>query len=69
MKEFRSIEDVERFEASGESERAARVVGRVVRDFVAALAEYGGEWDPEADGVTILVEQGDSASELESRFG
>ena len=60
MKEFRSIEDVERFEASGESVRAAAVVGRVVRTFVAALAEYDADWDPDAEGFTVLLEEGDS---------
>ena len=56
MKVFKSIADVE---AAGLSPPIHRVVHRVVQGFIEALAKYGGTYDPEDDGWTILIEGGD----------
>ena len=56
MKVFKSIEDVE---AAGLSPPVHGVVHRVVSGFINALAKYGGTYDPDDDGWTILIEGGD----------
>jgi len=56
MRVFKSIEDVE---AAGLSPPVHGVVHRVVKGFIDALEEYGGTYEPEDDGWTILVEGGD----------
>jgi hypothetical protein len=56
MRVFKSIEDVE---AAGLSPPVHGVVHRVVKGFIDALEEYGGTYDPEDDGWTILIEGGD----------
>ena len=58
MKVFKSIDDVE---AAGLSPPIHGVVHRVVSSFIEALAKYGGTYDPEDDGWTILIEGGDEA--------
>ncbi|MFM1919639.1 MAG: hypothetical protein RLZZ303_1273 [Candidatus Hydrogenedentota bacterium] len=56
MKVLKSVQDVE---AAGLSPPAHGVVHRVVSGFVEALAKYGGTYDPEDNGWTILIEGGD----------
>lgn len=56
MKVFKSIADVE---AAGLSPPVQGVVHRVVKGFIDSLEEYGGTYDPEDDGYTILIEGGD----------
>jgi len=58
MKVLKSIEDVE---AAGLSPPVHGVVHRVVSGFIEAQAKYGGTYDPEDDGYTILVLGGDEA--------
>jgi len=58
MKVFKSIADVE---AAGLSPPVHGVVHRVVSGFIEALAQYGGTYDPDDDGWTILIEGGDEA--------
>jgi len=58
MRVFKSIEDVE---AAGLSPPVHGVVHRVVKGFIDALEEYGGVYDPNDDGGSILVEGGDEA--------
>jgi hypothetical protein len=62
MKVFKSVADVE---AAGLSPPVHGVVHRVVQGFIDALAEYGGTYDPEDDGYTILIEGGDEAAVAE----
>ena len=56
MKVLKSVQDVE---AAGLSPPVYGVVHQVVSGFIEALAEYGGTYDPEDDGYTILIEGGD----------
>jgi len=58
MQVFKSIADVE---AAGLSPPVHGVVHRGVSGFIEAMAQYGGTYDPEDDGWTILIEGGEEA--------
>jgi hypothetical protein len=66
MKEFRSIEDVER---ACLPDQLARVVRGTLEGLIDAYAECGGLYDPDADGWTVLLEQGDSDDAIRNAIG
>lgn len=66
MKTFKSLADVEAADLSPPVRDAVR---RVVRGLIEAYAEYGETYDPDDDGYAILVEGGESETEIEAEVG
>lgn len=66
MKEFRSLEDVERANLPDGLRDAVRGTLTALID---AYAEVGERYDPEADGHTVLVERGDTDEVIRAAIG
>jgi hypothetical protein len=58
MKEFKSLEDVEKARLPDE---VSRVVRGTLEGLIEAYAECGGQYEPDVDGWTVLLEKGDAA--------
>ena len=66
MKEFRSIEDVDRANLPDGLREAVR---GTLTTLIDAYAEVGECYDPDADGHTVLVERGDTAEVVRAAIG
>lgn len=66
MKEFRSLEDVERARLPDD---LARVVRGTLEGMIEAYAGSGDRYSPDADGWTVLVEQGDGDDAVRDAIG
>jgi hypothetical protein len=66
MKEFRSIDDVERARLPDDLSRAVR---GTLEGLIEAYAEAGERYDPAADGWTVLVEEGDGDDAVRDAIG
>jgi hypothetical protein len=66
MKEFRSIEDVERARLPDD---LRRVVRGTLERLIEAYAERGGAYNPDEDGHTVLVEPGDGDDAIREAIG
>ena len=66
MKDFRSIEDVERARLPDD---VTRVVRGTLEGLIECHADSGFEYDPEADGHTVLVEAGDTDEVIRAAIG
>ena len=66
MKEFRSIEDVDR---ANLPEGLREAVRGTLTTLIDAYAEVGERYDPDADGHTVLVERGDTDEVVRAAIG
>lgn len=66
MKEFRSLEDVER---AGLPDGVFRVVHDWLHELIECYAVDGYEYDPEADGHAVLIEPGDTDDAIRGAIG
>ena len=66
MKEFRSLDDVER---AGLSDGVFRVVHDWLHELIECYAVDGYEYDPDADGHAVLIEPGDTDSAIREAIG
>jgi len=66
MQAFKSIEELERARLP---DRLSRVVRETLEALIEAYGESAEQLDPEADGWTVLVEEGDGADAVRDAIG
>ena len=66
MKEFRSLEDVDRADLPDGLREAVR---GTLTTLIDAYAEVGERYDPDVDGHTVLVERGDTDAIIRAAIG
>lgn len=66
MKEFRSLEDIQR---AGLPDDVSRVVRDSLKCLIDAYANSGDRYDPDDDGITVLIEKGDSDDTVRRAIG